>query len=365
MVHVVNEHETIEKRAESGIADVDVGEGGSGEAGLNLLVVIVCYRVVELTIDCLRSLASQIHDIPGARVAVCENGTGPEAVEQLRSRIVANGWSDWVRLRAISPNVGFTGGNNAVLRDAMGAARPPKYFLLLNADTIGQPGALKELYESMERSPDVGIMGAHLVGLDGKPQVSCFRNHSALSEFLRGAASGRANRVFLRDNFQLAPPAGADEFDWVSFACAMIRSEAMRKIGLLDEGYFLYYDDADYCRMARKAGWKIGGCKTGRVVHLEGQSNDLPEKTRCQERKPRYYYVSRSRYFAKHLGAAGLWAANIGWTLGAALAAVRGFAGGRSSNTCEGEWTDIWTNAWAPVRKSNASLVPKESHVVV
>jgi len=355
MVHVVNELEAAERCRQASV----------GEDGLNLLVVIVCYRVVELTVDCLRSLATQIHDLPRARVAVCENGTGADAVEQLHQQIVANGWSDWVRLQAISPNVGFTGGNNAVLREAMEIAKPPKYFLLLNADTILRPGALKELYESMERSPEVGIMGPLLVGVDEKPQVSCFRNHSMVSEFLRGAGSGQVNRLFFRENFQLAPPAGADQFDWVSFACAMIRSDVMRGIGLLDEGYFLYYDDADYCRMARKAGWKIGCCRASQVVHLEGQSNDLPEKARCRERKPRYYYVSRSRYFAKHLGDVGLWAANIAWTLGAVLAAARSFVGGRSSNTCDGEFADIWTNAWAPVRKSNASLRPKESHVVV
>jgi GT2 family glycosyltransferase len=360
MVHGMTQRETTDSRSEAGIA-VD----GAREVGLNLLVVIVCYRVVDLTMDCLRSLAEQIHDMPRARVAVCENGTGPEAVERLRSQIVANGWSDWVRLQAISPNVGFTGGNNAVLRDAMNEPSPPKYYLLLNADTIVRPGALKELYDAMERSPEFGIMGPLLIGLDGKPQVSCFRNHSVISEFLRGVGSGQVNRLFFRDNFQLMPPNGAGEFGWVSFACAMIRSDIMREVGVLDEGYFLYYDDADYCRMARKSGWKIGCCKTAQVVHLEGQSNELPEKARCRKRKPRYYYVSRSRYFAKHLGAAGLWAANIAWSLGAGLAAARYFVGGRSSNTCEGEWTDIWTNAWAPVRKSEASLVPKESYVVV
>lgn len=356
MVPIVTEGEPTNQRAEAGVA----------EDGLNLLVVIVCYRVVELTIGCLKSLAPQIHDVSRARVVVCDNGTGPEAVEQLRSSIVANGWNNWVTLQAISPNVGFTGGNNAVLRLAMTSSPPPKYFLLLNADTIVQVGALKFLYDAMEHAPGVGIMGPVMVGPDGKVQSSCFRDHSLVSEFLRGAGSGRINRILSRDYyFHLAPPNGAAHYDWVSFAGAMIRSEVARDTGLLDEGYFLYYDDADYCRMARNAGWKIGRCETARVVHLEGQSNELPEKTRSRERKPRYYYVSRARYFAKHLGTAGLWAANVAWSAGSAIAAVSRLVGGRGAKPCAGEWKDIWTNAWAPVRKSNASLLPKESHVVV
>ena len=339
-------------------------EAAATEHGLNLLVVIVCYRVVDLTIDCLQSLVPQIQDVPNARVAICENGTGPEAVEQLRSAIVANEWQPWVTLQAIQPNVGFTGGNNAVLREAMRAQAWPKYFLLLNADTVLQPGALKSLYEAAEHSPDVGIMGALMTGRDGQQQCSCFRDHSPVSEFLRGAGSAKINRLFLRGPFQLAPPTGATHFDWVRFACAMIRADVVRDVGILDEGFFLYYDDADYCRSARKAGWKIGRCETARVVHLEGQSNELPEKARRRERKPTYYYVSRSRYFAKHIGTAGLWLANIAWTAGSAIAAAhRPFSSG-GAQACVGEWKDIWTNARAPVRNSDASLAPKESRVV-
>ncbi len=355
MVHGVIEVGSTGNRTESRLVD----------DGLNVLVVILCYRVAELTVNCLKSIAPQIQDVPGMRVAICENGTGPEAVEQLHDAIIANGWTDWVKLLAVSPNVGFTGGNNSVLRSAISIASPPRYVLLLNADTIVQPGALKNLFDTFEKSPGVGIMGPVVIGTDGKVQFSCFRDHSPVSEFLRGAGSGRINRLLSRDYFPLAPPNGAAQYDWVSFACAMIRSDVLREIGLLDEGYFLYYDDADYCRMARKAGWKIGYCQAAQVVHLEGQSNELPEKARCLERKPRYYYVSRARYFAKHLGTAGLWAANIGWLAGSLLAATGRLISSRGATACQGEWKDIWTNAWSPVRRSNASLVPQESHLII
>src|SRR5271156_5077063 len=77
-------------------------------ASMKLLVVIVSYRVTDLTIDCLRSLSGEIGRVPGAKVAVCENGTGPEDARRLREAIAVNGWSDWATLTALETNLGFT-----------------------------------------------------------------------------------------------------------------------------------------------------------------------------------------------------------------------------------------------------------------
>src|SRR6516165_10238418 len=102
---------------------------------MQLLVVILSYRVTDLTIDCLRSLSPEIERTPGTRVAVCENGTGGDAAERLRQAIDENGWDAWADLTVSYPNRGFTGGNNAVIRPAIESADPPKYVFLLNADT--------------------------------------------------------------------------------------------------------------------------------------------------------------------------------------------------------------------------------------
>ena len=109
---------------------------------MKLLIVIVSYRVTDLTIDCLRSLSGEIGRVPGTRVAVCENGTGGDAADRLRRAIDENGWGSWVDLTVIHPNRGFTGGNNVVIRPALESDDPPEYVLLLNADTIVQEHAL-------------------------------------------------------------------------------------------------------------------------------------------------------------------------------------------------------------------------------
>lgn len=318
-------------------------------APISVLIVIVCYRAVELTIDCLRSLSSQVPCIPGARVAVCENGTGGGAAEELARVIRDEGWQGWAWLKAIEPNCGFSGGNNAVLREAMRWPGRPRCFLLLNADTIVRPGALQMMLDAMQARPDIGIVGPRIEHLNGEPQISCFRALSPISEFLEAARTGPLTRL-LRGYEVAIPPAGtAVEPDWLSFACALIRREVVEQIGLLDDGYYLYYDDPDYCRRAREAGWGILYCPQARVVHLVGQSNPVTKLTQALRRRPRYYYASRARYFAKSYGLAGLWLANCMWMAGRSISWLREAVGSKPPHTCMSQWRDNWTNAWHPM----------------
>ncbi len=314
-----------------------------------MLVVVVCYRAVELTIDCLRSLSSQVPRIPGARVAVCENGTGADAAERLSRAIRDEGWQDWVWLKAIEPNCGFTGGNNAILREAMAWPCPPKYFLLLNADTIVRPAALAHLLSAMESRPDVGIVGPRLEYLDGEPQISCFRAPSPISEFLEAARTGPLTRIFKGYEVPLPPVDASLEPDWLSFACALIRREVVEQVGLLDEGYYLYFDDPDYCRRARRAGWGMLHAPQARVAHLIGQSNPVMALTLARRRRPRYYYASRSRYFAKCYGRTGLWLTNLMWSAGRCISLLREVLGNKPPHTCAAQWRDIWTHALTPM----------------
>src|SRR5947209_10173313 len=103
---------------------------------MKLLVVIVNYRVADLAIDCLHSVSKEIRRVPETKVAICENGTGDDSAARIRDAIDQNGWADWCSLTVLDVNLGFTGGNNAILRPAMQSAEQPQYFLLLNADTI-------------------------------------------------------------------------------------------------------------------------------------------------------------------------------------------------------------------------------------
>ena len=159
-------------------------------SAVKLLVVIVNYRVAHLTIDCLHSVAEELHRVDGTQVAVCENGTGDDSAERIQKAIDANGWGDWCKLTVLDTNLGFTGGNNAILRPALESADPPQYFLLLNADTVVKPNAFKALVDFMDQNPRVGIAGSRLEDPDGTPQCSAFRFLSPLGEFEGYSAIG-------------------------------------------------------------------------------------------------------------------------------------------------------------------------------
>lgn len=288
---------------------------------MKLLIVIANYRVTHLTIDCLRSIAEQIDAVPDTHVAVCENGTGDDSAERIQGAIDNNGWGRWCTLTAVSPNLGFTGGNNVILRPAMQSNNPPQYFLLLNADTIVRPNALKALVDFMDQNPNVGIAGSRLEDPDGTPQRSVFRFHSPLSEFEGGLKLGPVSRLLSRWIVAPPPPLQSCEAQWVSGASMIIRKEVFQDIGLLDEGYYTYFEDIDLCFRARKAGWPIWYVPASRVMHLGGQSTGISSAS--SKRQPAYSFLARRRYFLKNYGAVYAALADLGLILGLSLWRIR------------------------------------------
>lgn len=268
---------------------------------MKLLVVIVSYRVTDLTIDCLRSLEAEIGRVPGARVAVCENGTGGDAEERLRRAIEENGWDAWADLTAIHPNRGFTGGNNAVIRPALESDDPPEYLLLLNADTIVLEHALDSLVAFMDAHPRAGIAGSLLLSPDGRPQASPFRFPGIASELDAGMRLGPMSRLLSPWSTTMPKPEAESRADWVAGASMILRRAMLEEIGLLDEGLYTYFDDSDICLRAARAGWETWYVPGSRITHLEGASTGIATG-RPQKRRPRYWFQARRRYYLKNHG---------------------------------------------------------------
>jgi len=269
---------------------------------MKLLVVIVNYRVADLTIDCLRSVASEIASVRGMHVAVCDNGTGDDSAQRIKTAIEANRWGTWCSLTAIKRNLGFTGGNNVILRPTLRRPDPPDYVLLLNADTIVRANAFKILVDFMDQHPEVGIAGSRLEDPDGTPQFSAFCFHSPISE-LRLPNVKKLLKLWGSAPSIKAPPVTNEAFqtDWVSGASMIIRKEVFQNIGLLDEGYYTYFDDVDLCFNARKAGWPTWYVPASRVVHLVGRTTGVTNASK--KRQPAYVFMARRRYFLKNHGA--------------------------------------------------------------
>jgi GT2 family glycosyltransferase len=218
-------------------------------------------------------------------------------------------------------------------------------YLILNSDTWIYPGFVERIMEALERHPEAGVFVPWLEWEDGTPQENCFRMHSPLTELIRGAASGPVTRLLNRHELVLEVPPDADDIQWASFACVLLRGEMVRQIGPMDEGYFMYFEDAEYCMRARKHGWAIRFAPLAKVVHYEGGSGPVQALDIAKDRLPIYYWRSRTRYLQQAYGRFGLLAGNLGWYGGRAIAHLRLFAGKRVPTSRKLEWRDIWTDA--------------------
>jgi len=288
-----------------------------------LLVVILNYRTANLTIDCLHSLVGEVQSLPGTRVVVADNASGDRSVEQIGEAISTENWSNWVSLLPLDHNGGYAFGNNAAIRLALQSTNPPLYFLLLNPDTIVRPGALEALVDFMDQNPQVGIAGSRLEDPDGTPQCSAFRFHTILSELDSSLRLGIVSKLLKKWVVWSPIPEESCPTNWVAGASMIVRRELFETVGLLDEEYFMYYEEMDFCLQAKKAGWSCWYVPQSRVVHLVGQSSGVTDTKRPPKRLPQYWFDSRRRYFLKNYGLLYTSLADAFWTSGFILWTVR------------------------------------------
>jgi GT2 family glycosyltransferase len=290
---------------------------------MNLLIVIVNYRTADLTLDCLESLCNEVGTVPSTRVAVVDNASGDDSVTRIEAAVHGRGWGGWATIQPLSENGGFAAGNNAAIRPALAGTEPPRYVLLLNPDTVVRPGALRALVDFLEGRSDVGIVGGRLEDPDGTPQRSAFRFPTILGELEGGLRFGPASRILARWVSAPAVPSGPGPIDWVAGACMIIRREVFEAIGLMDEGYFMYFEEVDFCHRARRASWPCWYFPPARVVHLVGRSSGVTDPRAARKRRPGYWFRARRRYFLKNHGRVATLLADLAWSLGYASFRLR------------------------------------------
>lgn len=319
---------------------------------LSLSIIILNYKTPQLSLACLESLVPALEEGEIAEVLMVDNASEDGSADAFQAHIDKKQLGARVQVIRSQRNGGFSAGNNLGLKQARGS-----HFLLLNSDTEVLSGSIEQLRAALVDTPDCGLMGAQLVGEDGARQNAHFRFISPISEFLNAASVGLLEKLLWR--WSIALPLNDDPearpcvpADWVSFAAVVVAKPVIEDIGLMDEEYFLYFEDVDYCQRARKAGWPVYQASCAKVVHRRGGSGPVKANQAKRKRLPRYYYESRTRYFKQHHGGvAGLLCANMLLYLGYAIGAVTKLYKRRHIQRVSGEWRDIWLDTFKPTKR--------------
>lgn len=314
---------------------------------MKLAIVILNYKTPNLVIDCLSSLQER-ERYEGWEIftIVVDNCSGDDSVEKIEKCISQNQWEDWVKLVPSPVNGGFSAGNNVGIKAVDADA-----YLLLNSDTIVRPKAISTLLDCLSKNPEAGLISPRLEWLDGEPQISCFRYPTPVSEAIASARTSVVTKLLSKYEIPIPVFDTVREVEWTSFAAVLIRKEVIEQIGYMDEGYFMYFEDIDYCRRARSAGWKILHCPDARIVHLRGGSGSVKSDIASRKRPKSYLYASRARYFAKFYGKSGLWLANFLWVAGRGISLGREAIGNKQPHVCDRQFQDIWINSLEPLKE--------------
>lgn len=241
---------------------------------LDLGIVIVNYNVRDLLRECLASVYDSRGDF-SSEVCVVDNGSRDGSAD-----MVADEFPQVRLIRA--ENHGYAVGNNLGLREfgfggEQSTAHPPRFALLLNADTVLPPSALANMIQFLEQRPEAGVVGPKLVRADGSldkacrrsfptPEVALYRLSGLSHLFPESERFGRYNLTYLS-------PDVTTELDSVVGAFMMIRRETLTEVGLLDERYFMYAEDLDFCYRAKQLGWQVWYNAAVTVLHYKGQSS--------------------------------------------------------------------------------------------
>jgi len=290
-------------------------------ATLDVSVIIVSWNTCSITRDCLRSVFDETRGID-FEVIVVDNASSDGSAEMVRR--------EFPRAVLIEnrQNRGFAAANNQAMRVARG-----KYVLLLNSDTVLIDGAIQECFAFIEKHPEAAVVGCKALNEDGSLQFTCSMFPGLLNQLLLATGLSSAlggNRFFGRADMTWWDHNELREVDFVAGCFMLVRRAAVEQVGVMDENYFMYAEEADWCLRFRRAGWKVFYYPDARFHHLLGASEKSSVRDMTLERRKSLLY-----FFRKNFGPLKAYVANymfvlndalriVPWVIGSVYDALRG-----------------------------------------
>ncbi len=238
-----------------------------------------------MLLDCIASLYQTVRNA-NFEIFVVDNASSDGSVEAIQQAFPS------VAVIANRANEGFARANNRALRLMQG-----RYAVLLNSDTLMKDGALEKLLTFMDSRPDAGMCGPQLLNADGSDQTSYGRFPTVLDEFTSKTLIRILAPRMYRDRYKPAhaKQSGPIPVDFIIGACMVARREAIALAGMLDEDYFFFYEEIDWCRRMGNAGWLVYHVPDARIVHFGGGSTrEVGLRARTESWRSRYLYFRKS-----------------------------------------------------------------------
>lgn len=252
---------------------------------MDLSIIIVSFNTRDLLRECLAAIPAATVGLT-TEVLVVDNASRDDSLAMLQTEFPA------VTLIANATNTGFARANNQALARSRG-----RFLLLLNSDAYLAPDSLTSLLAHIETHPRCALVGPRLLNRDGSFQASYADFPSLIGELLLLTTLSRWLLPPTYPSYPEEKSQRARSVDWVPGACMLVRRTAFEHIGGLDESYFMYSEETDWCYRFKRAGWTIDYVPTASVVHWSGQSaRKEPDFKRAQ------LYQSKCLFMQKHYG---------------------------------------------------------------
>ncbi len=259
---------------------------------MELSIIILNYKYKDLVKVCLKNLKAGDLDL-NYEIIVVDNDSNDGI-----GGMLAKDFPE-VKFIQLKENRGYSAGNNAGVRCSKG-----KYVLILNPDITVLKGSIKKMYNFMESYSDVGITAPQLLNPNGTIQRSCMRFHNFLMPVYR-RLDFFEKFSFVKKQLNYFEMADWDhnssrEVDWFLGACLIIRKDVFKRIGLFDERFFLFFEDTDFCRRVKNAGWKVYYLSDAKVIHLDERLSNKAEGLMALKNKTTWAHIaSWVKYFWK------------------------------------------------------------------
>jgi hypothetical protein len=234
-----------------------------GDGKVDVSVIIASWNTKEILGDCLRSIYEQAGDVE-FEVIVIDNASDDGSAEMIKRDF------EQVVLIENPQNRGFAAANNQGMAVARG-----RYVLLLNSDTLVLDGAIAKTVDFADAHPQAGVIGCRVLNPDKTLQLTCFMFPSVLNMFLSSTYLYKlfpGSRFFGREQMTWWDRSDVRQVDVVTGCFMLVRQEAIDQVGVMDEQFFMYAEETDWCYRFRKSGWQVMFTPVGQIIHLGGQS---------------------------------------------------------------------------------------------